>query len=182
MRIADLLSQDLDVTSLAAPAEDILNPFLQADALQEAQLLDLRFDAKTGDAALIFELRVSLEFGKGNTGVLVLHGVRSMQWQGPSRETHLTAWSVGRSTPRVDDQSVSLEFAMWPAPGAHLTVTGADATFVECSVPGLTSAPPDYSELTARQVTHKLAGWQSNFAPLSIATARPIAPTPYTAS
>ena len=71
------------------------DPLRESDALQEAQLLDVRLDAVRGQVALLFELRMALQLREPNTGVLVARGVREFGWTAPSRSTQRTAWGVG---------------------------------------------------------------------------------------
>lgn len=79
-----------------------MDPFTERDALQEAQLLALRFDAVTGTAALLFELRVALQMREGNTGVLAATDVRRLVWSGAERPMPFTAWTVGGSVASIE--------------------------------------------------------------------------------
>jgi hypothetical protein len=58
--IQDLLSLPPTLRDLAAPEMD---PLTEEDALREAQLLDVRFDAVRSTLGLLFELRVALQLG-----------------------------------------------------------------------------------------------------------------------
>jgi hypothetical protein len=63
MKIEDLLMSSLGLGALGAPPE--MNPLTETDALQEAQLLGVRFDALSLTAGLLFELRIALQFARG---------------------------------------------------------------------------------------------------------------------
>src|SRR4051794_19506320 len=106
MKIVDLLPLGSALRQHASLPE--MDPLTEEDALQEAQLLDVRFDALAGFVGLVFELRQALQLREANTGVLVAHGVRTLTWSGPSRDTTLTAWSVGSSVPRAKDNLFGL--------------------------------------------------------------------------
>lgn len=155
-----------------------VDPFTERDALQEAQLLALRFDAVTGTAALLFELRVALQMREGNTGVLVATDVRRLVWSGAERPAPLTAWTVGGSVVGVEDSLLRLDLGLWPAPGAQLELVAGAAVFFAGDVPGLGESPPDYVEDDEQTIRAGLAGWDSHISVVSVADARRFRPTP----
>lgn len=112
MKIDDLLLSDPALRAYAPMPE--MDSLTEEDALQEAQVLDVRFDALAGVVRILFELRQALQLQEANTGVLVAHGVRELTWSGPSRDARLTAWSVGSSVPQAKDQLFCLSLVMWP--------------------------------------------------------------------
>lgn len=85
MKIRDLLLIDPELAAEVSTIPSDANPFKEEAALQEAQLLDFRFDALAGVAGLIFELRQSLQLWESNTGVLVADRVSAFAWSGPKR-------------------------------------------------------------------------------------------------
>lgn len=153
-----------------------MDPLTEDDALQEAQLLDVRFDALRSTAGLLFELRTALQLREANTGVLILRGVRRLQWTSGPRETERTAWTVGGSVVTSTDRLFGLELGLWPAPGAQLTFSADGAEFFAGDVPGLDRIPDylDDDELTIRS---QLASWQSEFEPVSAVFLDPAPPT-----
>ena len=165
MKIDDLLLSDPGLRTYASMPE--MDPLTEDDALQEAQLLDIRFDAKSGVLGLLFELRTALQLQEANTGVLIATGVRELAWFGPRRDTTVTAWSIGSSAPRPKDRLFVLSLVMWPHPGAQLTLTAESAAFFIGNVPGLPEAPPDYTRLDRHEVSAEIAGWNSPFEPVS---------------
>lgn len=165
MNLGDLLLLDPAPRAYAAMPE--MDPLTEEDALREAQVLDVRFDALAGVAGILFELRQALHFQEADTGVLVAHGVRELTWSGPSRDTALTAWSVGSSVPRVKDRLFGLSLVMWPHPGARLSLTADLAAFFAGEVPGLADAPPDYTDLDRPTLGQEVACWDSSFEPAS---------------
>lgn len=161
MKIKDLMLPDPRLRgSGSVPDAD---PLTEEDALQEAQLLDLRFDTKAGVAGLLFELRVALQLRSANTGVMILSGMRELAWSAASRETALTAWSIGSSAPWANNRLFGLRLDMSPGSGARLSLTAQSAAFFLGNVPGLAQAPPDYGELDRARVDAELAGWESPF-------------------
>ncbi|MEV4260223.1 hypothetical protein [Kribbella sp. NPDC049584] len=165
MKIDDLLGLDPDLRKHASLPE--MDPLTEDDALQEAQVLDVRFDVIAGIAGILFELRQALQLQEATTGVLVAHGVRELSWRGPVRNRALTAWSVGSSVPRADNQLFSLNLVMWPHPGAQLSLTAETAAFFVGEVPGLSAAPPDYAGRDREAVVGEVASWGSIFEPVS---------------
>jgi hypothetical protein len=164
MRLQDLLLPSPGLRALGAQPE--MDPLSEVDALQEAQLLDVRFDALTLTVGLLLELRMALQLREANTGVLSVRGVRQLSWSGPSRATDLTAWSIGSSVPLAEDGAFTLTLNMWPAPGAQFTVVADSAAFFAGDVPGLDEVPPDYGALDRVTVRERLAGWDSEFVPV----------------
>lgn len=165
MRIDDLLLPDRALR-VYVPLPD-MDPLTEEDALQEAQVVGVRFDALAMVAGILFELRQALQLREANTGVLVAHGVRELAWAGPGRDTALTAWSVGSSVPRVEDRFFGLSLVMWPHPGARLSLTAESAAFFVGDVPGFPEAPPDYTVRDRGALGHEVACWDSPFEPVS---------------
>lgn len=150
-----------------------MDPLTEQDALQEAQLLDVRLDAVRGQLGILFELRTALQLREPNTGVLVARGVRQFEWNAPPRATVRTAWSVGGS--RVDNRGglFRLDLGLWPGPGAGLALTAESALFMSGDVQGLSEVPPDYTEDDA-SASEQVASWGSVFSPSAAVFLDPI--------
>ncbi len=161
--IEDLLRPDPRLRRYAAQPE--MDPLTEENALQEAQLLDVRFDALRSTVGLLFELRVALQLREGNTGVLVAQGVRQLAWSAGERSTGKTAWTIGGSAPRNKDRLFGLKLAMWPAPGAELNLIAESAAFYVGDVPGL-GGVPSYVDDDEATIRAGLAGWHSEFTPV----------------
>ncbi|MFK4299250.1 hypothetical protein ABH924_004431 [Arthrobacter sp. GAS37] len=83
MKINDLFHMDPSLRRYTAP--EAMNPLTEEDALEEAQVLDIRFDALAGIAGILFDLRQALQLREANTGVLVAHRVHGLTRAGPGR-------------------------------------------------------------------------------------------------
>jgi hypothetical protein len=159
--VEDLLSLDAELRRFAAQPE--MDPLTENDALQEAQLLDVRIDALRSTVGLLFELRVALQLREANTGVLVAHGVRKISWSVSPRSTVRTAWNIVASTPLCADRLFSLNLELWPE--GRLELSAEKAGFFVGDVAGIGEAPPDYGGEES-MIQAGLAGWRSTFTPV----------------
>ena len=144
-------------------AQPEMDPLTEDDALQEAQLLDVRFDALHATVGLLFELRTALQLREANTGVLVARGVRELSWTAKPRSTKRTAWAVMSSTPDVSDRLFGLKVGM--SPDARLWLKAESAAFFTGDVLSLDRIP-DYSGDDETTIRSNLAGWRSSFTPV----------------
>jgi hypothetical protein len=160
--IEQLLRPSPELRSFAAQPE--VDPLTENDALQEAQLLELRFDALHCTVGLLFELRLALQLRSANTGVLVAHGVHDLSWSAALRSTSRTAWNVVGSEPRAADSVFGLELSF--SPEARLSLSASHAAFFTGEVPGLSDTPPNYGGADEPAIRAQLAGWNSNFIPV----------------
>ncbi len=99
-----------------------MDPFTEEDALQEARLSEVVFDAVHARAGLLLDLRGALQLRMAYTGLLVLEGVERFSWAGERRTTIRTAWNVVGSVPINKDGVVNLRLLFFP--DAELTVVG----------------------------------------------------------
>lgn len=159
--VEDLLRPSPELRSLAQPDMD---PLTEDDALQEAQLLDIRVDALRLTVGLLFDLRSALQLRDANTGILVAHVVRELTWSAGSRDTDLTSWTVGGSVTQHDGL-FGLKLGLWPSPGAHLSLVAERAQFVAGDIPGLPETPPNYGDDDDRTIRAGLAHWAAQFSP-----------------
>lgn len=155
--IEDLLRSDDRWREFSAQPE--MDPLSEDDALQGAQLLDVRFDAVHSAAGLLFELRVALQLREANTGVLIVRDVRELSWTAEPRSTARTAWTVLGSRPEARDRLFGLRLDARPA--ALLSLQAGSAAFFVGDVPGLDRIP-DYVSDDEPTVRANLANWHSN--------------------
>ena len=136
-----------------------VNPLTEEDALQEVQLLDVRFDAVHSSVGLLLELRNALQIRTANTGLLVAREVTRLIWSAVPRITLRTAWSIIGSSPRYESRLFDLRLTMFPS--ARLDLTAGSASFYVGDVQGIGEAPPDYGE-DEEVVKMGLPGWDSS--------------------
>lgn len=166
--VEDLLRSDARWREFASLPE--MDPLTEDGALQEAQLLDVRFDALRSTVGLLFELRTALQLREANTGVLVAHQVHELSWSAERLHygdepppMNRMAWTVGGSIPRNENRLFGLALGVWP--GAQLTLTAESAAFFVGDVPGLERIP-DYVSDDEATIKANLASWHSDFVPV----------------
>ncbi|MFJ4409569.1 hypothetical protein [Streptomyces sp. NPDC088910] len=137
--VEDLLWVPGRVSGVLGPDMD---PLVERDALQEAQVHDLRVHALTSTVGLLFELRTALQFEYGNAAVLILRGVQEANWRALQRGGEKTAWSVVGSEMRSG--SGLLELSIMLSPSASIDIRGTSAEFYVLDVPDIGEVPPDY--------------------------------------
>jgi hypothetical protein len=157
MTIEDLLRPNQTLAPVTAPEMD---PLREEDALQEAQLLDVRIDVLGSTAGLLLELRTSLHFTDGNAAVLVIRDPREIRWQSAPIGLPLTAFTVVTSRASMEDTGL-LTFAVELTPEASLEIYGGEAELYVVEVPEIGDAPPDYSNGSFEGIRDFLPLWSS---------------------
>jgi len=107
MNAKHLIVAGADLVATNGPPDS--DPLTVEDALQEAQLVDVRFHAIESRVALLFDLRMALQLRLGNAGVLVLREIETLAWSQERRPTRRTAWNVVGSSPSVEGATFHLE-------------------------------------------------------------------------
>ena len=138
MSIDEFLWDPQRRTYAAMPEADALT---EEDALQEAQLLDVRLDVLRSTVWLLFDCKGAVQIEMGNTAILVAHGVDRYVWSSKRRGRY-TAWSVVGSEPHAQDGFWTL--ALTFAPSARLEMRATSAEFFVGDVPGCDEPQPDY--------------------------------------
>lgn len=159
--IEDLLAPDSRWRKFASLPE--MDPLTEGGALQEAQLLDVRFDALRSTAGLLFELRTALQLREANTGVLVARGVRELAWSlGGYSPRPRQAWAVLSSVVGTENRLFKTRLS-----GIYeqLDLVAESAAFFAGDVPGLERIP-DYVSDDEATVRANLANWRSKFVPV----------------
>lgn len=158
MIIEELIHRD--AREFAAVPE--MNPLTESDALAEAQVLSVQFDALTLTLAVLFEMRTALQLRESNTGLLIARDVRQFHWKSAARTPGRTAWNVIGSTPSTNQGLFGLQLLVWPK--AEMAIYAERAAFYAGDVPGLDGPPPDYVD-DEQTVRSHIADWRSEFSP-----------------
>ncbi len=172
MSINDLLNSSTRRDNAAMPESDAL---VEIDALQEADLVDVRFDVSGSSLAMLFDLRSALQFRLANTAVLVIREVEELHWassepKGPRRVAH---YVIG-SKPDVEANRFTLELVCLR--GWRLSVVASSAEFFVGDIPGLSEAPPNFVEDDEQTIAEAMPAWDSIFEPRWATFVDPIEP------
>ncbi|MGV8857600.1 hypothetical protein [Rhodoglobus sp.] len=143
-----------------------MNPLTEEHALQEAQLLEVRFDALRLKVGILFDLRMALQLREATTGLLVASGVRDFSWSGPSRDTAMTCWTIDGSELGGSSDSFELVLGLWP-PAGELVLRADSAAFFAGDVTSLRGWTEDYIDLDRSEVDAYLPHWNSSFSLVS---------------
>ncbi|MEV6263260.1 hypothetical protein AB0M42_21260 [Streptomyces sp. NPDC051784] len=120
------------------------DPLREPDALREAQLLECRVSQLTSTASLLFELRTALQIDEGNAALLVMRGLRSLDWTAGAAPRGPTARTVVSGVPGRLDDLFRAEFSFHP--DSRLEILGERAEFYVLEAQGIGDVPPDYTE------------------------------------
>jgi hypothetical protein len=145
---------------LPMPDSDALT---EVDALQEAEIIDVRFSLDDASIGLLLDLRVALEFMTGNVAVLALWGVTDAQFQHIPQAWPHHAHVVMSSKPNALDGILTLEIGCLD--GWRMRATAKAADFLVGDIPGLPEIPPDRNEASADQIAAGTPQWASEFVP-----------------
>lgn len=140
-----------------------VDPLAEPDALQEAQVIEVAFDAPGGRLGVLFDLRQALQLRLGNTGLMTFEGVEEFSWSATRRARPLTAWTVVTSVPELREGLVKID--LFFVPDGELHVVALRAAFYVGEVTGLPLAPPDFTESTREEVSAGMPSWESAFEP-----------------
>jgi len=157
MKIEDLLIWPGRQSLGGQPESDALR---EQDALLEAALVNVRIDAITSTAWLLFDLKGAINLEIGNTAVVAVHGVSDLQW-GADPEAGRTWCSVMSWVPELVQGMFIVRAQMLYGP--LLQVRGKGAEFYVGDVPGGDDAPPDFSSASDKEVREGMVQWSSEF-------------------
>lgn len=132
----------------------------EVDALLEAALLEVRFDATTSSAWLLFDCRGAVQLEMGNTAVVVVRGVTALQWHAGSGLGRTWRAVMGwQPVSAPDTFSCTVELS----PGSRLQVNGDAAEFYVGDIPGGDAAPPNFMTASDEEIRAGMAQWTSDF-------------------
>lgn len=176
---ADLLHLKGNRAYTSMPGRD---PLRDQDALHDAALVDLRFDATALTLGLLFDLRGAIEFQSHDdpyVGILVARGVVQFDWTNPllsprskppdhqavlsSRQWHATVSSV----PTSRDGRFSLRITTFS--DIEIRLEADTAEFYGGDMPGMDRPPPDFMEHDDAVIRAGLPQWSTPFT-LTVAT------------
>ncbi|WP_157434249.1 hypothetical protein [Actinoalloteichus sp. GBA129-24] len=133
----------------------------------ETQVLEVRADVLRSTVGILFDLRTALQIDVGNTGLLVVRGLRECHWLSDgSPATSLTSWNVIASSPDFSSGVFQVTLSFFP--NARFRVSGISSTFYILDVPEIGDAPPDYGDGDGDVLRAGLPGWSSPYSIIQI--------------
>lgn len=159
--IAADLFHDPDRRSYAAmPEADALT---EHGALQEAALVDVRFDPTTGSVGLLFDLRGAIQLRDASVALLIARGVSRLEWTNERSRPGRTWHAVTGSIPENSDGRFSLMLGF--ASDAELRLEADGAEFYVGDMAGMDCAPPDFVEDDDETIQAGMPNWAWTFVP-----------------
>jgi hypothetical protein len=155
VKIRELLTSPTRL-SLAASVETA--HLLHEGMLEEAALFDIRLNAVDATAWLLFDCKGALQIRRGNTAIVVLRGVRSLEWNTPALAPRMWQRVAGWRTRTEAGGERSLALALEVA---EVRAVFKAAEFLVGDVPGADDAPPDFADATDGEIAERLQSWES---------------------
>lgn len=137
-----------------------VNPFIDEDALLEAQIVEVLHDGIRSSLGIILEMRLADRIVVASTALIVASGVTAYSWTQVDRKSERTAWTIIGSTPRSTETHINLELTT--SPSASLSFTSRQAAFYSVRISELeNAAPPDYVDDDIFSIRNGIARWNS---------------------
>lgn len=160
MKAIELLD-DQDRRAYAAMPE--MDALTEEGALQEAALVDVRFDVMTRTAAMIFDLRGALQLREGGVAVVVGRDVTRLEWTTHHARSGCVWHAVTGSKP--DNAAGAFGLQLFFAPDAELHLNAGSGEFYVGDMAGLEGAPPNFVEDAIEVVRAGMPRWDAVFTP-----------------
>ena len=145
------------------------NPFVNADALVDAQITRLVVDVLGGTVGVLLELRQSSRL-RGNTALLRVTGVAQQNWICTRPANAFTAWSITGA--RVHQGEGEFHLVIDCLPVGTLRIVGAAADFALLEAASLGVAPPDYQSDPQALIRFGVADESTDVTPIGLARSR----------
>lgn len=139
--------------------EDISDPFLDRDLLQESELVQVRQDATLGIASLLLDMRGALQFDHGDWALIVGCGLASVEVNQESVTPSPHARIVVASRVDPSKQQLVLNIDTWPDGNVRITATGLFFFLLDCS--SMRLERPDYGLADRETIRLSRPAWDS---------------------
>jgi hypothetical protein len=164
-----LMGEHKDKNLLGTPEMD---PLTERGALQDAQLVEVTFDAVSRRLGWLFDLRTAFQLRMANTGLLVCEGVEEFSWIGKRGSAPRTAWPVDDSIPDNRDGRLRIKVLFYREGETEVIAHGA--SFYTGNVPGLPDTPPDFMTDPRKLIDAGMASMDSPFEPTQATFVKPL--------
>lgn len=162
MIAADLFHDPNRRSYASMPEADALT---ERGALQEAALVDVRFDATSGSVGLLFDLRGAIQLRDGSVALLIARGVNRLEWVSERPRPGRTWHAVTGSIPQNLEGRFSLLLGF--ASDAELRIEADGAEFYVGDMAGMDCAPPDFVEDDDETIQAGMPNWTWTFVPVA---------------
>ncbi|RLK60071.1 hypothetical protein [Actinokineospora cianjurensis] len=160
MRIRDLL-----VGAQARAVGGIEDTYLlEQDSLQEVELVDAWLDLPWSTLALLVDLRGALQLDEGSAGLILLSGVRNLNWQFPGDRWNPMPRLIVSSAFEIGER-VTASLGMISG-GGDIELQAQRCSFWTGDIPGLPEVRPPYGEASRQEIDRDTPAWDSEFVPL----------------
>ncbi|THG32927.1 hypothetical protein [Naasia lichenicola] len=141
-----------------------MDPLSEAHALDEASLIDIRFDAIRSTAWCIFDTRGALEITSGNTALIVATGVNYLRWDARTPIGKRTAWTIMEWNATIASNRIK----MWGGlePWCDFEIAADRAEFYVGDVPSADEPAPEMAYANEASIDAGFASFSSQFRPL----------------
>lgn len=162
MIAADLFHDPNRRSYASMPEADALT---ERGALQEAALVDVRFDATSGSVGLLFDLRGAIQLRDGSVALLIARSVNRLEWVNERPRPGRTWHAVTGSIPQNSEGRFSLLLGF--ASDAELRLEADGAEFYVGDMAGMDCAPPDFVEDDDEAIQAGMPNWTWTFVPIA---------------
>ena len=160
MMISEFLTSRRRLDGADAPEMDALT---EAGALDEAALLDVRINTVDSSAWLLFDCKGALQVRAGNTAIVVLKLIRTLEWT--CSEPSSRGWQYVLGWQPASEEGV-LGVSFLTGDTGAFRATCAAGEFYVGDVRGGDEAPPNFMSATDQEIREGLAKWSSLFTPV----------------
>lgn len=158
MIAADLFHDPNRRTYASMPEADALT---ERGTLQEAALVDVRFDATSGSVGLLFDLRGAIQLRDASVALLIARGVSRFEWVNERSRSGKTWHAVTGSIPENSEGRFSLLLGF--ASDAELRLEADGADFYVGDIAGMDCVPPDFVEDDDETIRAGMPNWTRTF-------------------
>lgn len=149
-----------------------MDPLTEQGALQDAQLVEVMFDAPTRKLGWLFDLRTAFQLRMANTGLLICEYVEEMTWSGKRQPLPRVAWPVDDSIPASSDGRLKIRILFYEEGQAEVIAHGA--SFYTGEIQDLPETPPDYVTDSNDSIVAGTPSMNSSFDPVQRTLLEPL--------
>lgn len=140
---------------------DVRPDLLAEDSMQEAQLVDMRFDMLRNQLAILVDLRQSAYVDVENFGLIIFMEVHTLSVDGLKAISRPRARVILGSLFEWSKNACCATFDVWDAGNADIQVRANEAMVIVGDAVDVRGAPPEYQSSTRQQIAAGTQSWES---------------------